>query len=430
MHDEDGSVNFSDFYHNVTKRVRTSGPAYSRYVATPQILIQNIIRGSDKVRYQVCWRGAHQRFPDLLTDAYKHSGEIPAYIRAIQGHSGATRLDLTKMTAWEVTEEHADVLFHAGWRHNIDSILRNGLLAGGATEQSGRRQHCYFSIRDPRHAARGQERPVTSGVTQRPYPIHDKFINALYQINLRRARELGLRFYQTPSLAVLCDENIPPECILKITDMHDQVLYMNKLLSDWASGDRPAYSDQGSAFSNAILNYNLFNYHGEIQFENIDTRPETDAIFMKQYCCRFHDERICNKCGTFNIKGLVYCVKCGAAEPQEPSMASILISAQDQLAFTYAELRPLIFKANYQYRGKVTGEAAILRGRAKKHLQRAQRGTLQSDGILRSFSSIVERWDYDDIYRASCIKEGLSREDAVRYDYIALQPPQKSKDAI
>ena len=114
------------------------------------------------------------------------------------------------MEAWEVNEQHTFILYHTGWRYNIDSILRNGIIAGGAVDKPGRRQHCYFSLRDPRPAAGGDPRrddsdcseDIAYGITTRAYPIHNKNMDALYQIDIKRARELGLHFYQTPSLAV------------------------------------------------------------------------------------------------------------------------------------------------------------------------------------------------------------------------------------
>ena len=66
-------------------------------------------------------------------------------------------------------------------------------------------------------------------------------------------------FYQTPSCAVLCDENVPPECILKVTDMYDQILYINEPLVNSAPGDRQAYPMQGTALSEANILYDLAN---------------------------------------------------------------------------------------------------------------------------------------------------------------------------
>ena len=376
LHDEDGSVIFKLFYQRMTERLWNAiQKGCVQYVSSPQVLLHTIIRGSDKVRYQICWQEAQPKYPELLSEAYRNSDITPIYIRAVQGHSGTKELDTQKMSTWEVNEKHTYILYHAGHRHNIDSILRNGLLAGGVTDKPSRRKHCYFSIRDPRRAARGDPSvkkawgdpsgrreeqedaaDVASGITTRPYPIHDKNLDALYQIDLKRARELGLHFYQTPSYAVLCDENIPPECILKITDMRDQVLYRNELLLACAPGDRPAYVQIGTALQNTKFHFDIDASsldRSTIDVELIPDKTERDALFMKQYCCKFHNERICVKCHTFNMKGLVHCVSCGAAEQREPSKAKgTYVSVQDQIEFTNAELRTLVYKQNYKCRGK------------------------------------------------------------------------------
>ena len=451
LHATDGSVVFSNFYKAMTDEMwRTVGNGCVQFISSPQLMIQSIIRGSDRIRYQICWQRETSAVPDLMSGAFASSSLSPIYIRAVQGHSGKTKVDLSLMKAWEVTTEHTYILFHAGWRHNMDSILRNGLLAGGATEKPGRRQHCYFSIRDPRVAAPGDQsttyyptdrdkEEIATGITTRAYPIHDKALDAMYQIDLRRAKELGLHFYQTPSLAVLCDSNIPPECIIKITDMPGQVLYRNEHLLACAPGDRPAYIMKGTDIANARLFFKApvgpFDTPvGPFTWEDCKMqldKSDRDAMFMKQYCCAFHNERICTRCHTFNFKGLIHCVVCGAAEQSDVSHATgSFVSVRDQIEFTNAELKTLVYKQNFKYRGKLTGEYAILKARARKHLKRALKGTLQLDGTYRKFTSVLDRWDNDEYYRTTLInKEDLSREDAAYYDQLASMPTEEKKMA-
>ena len=132
---------------------------------------------------------------------------------------------------------------------------------------------------------------------------------------------------------------------------------------------------------------------------------------------------------TFNTKTLVHCVKCGAAEQREPSKAKgTFVSVQDQVEFTNAELRTLVYKMNSKYRGKITNADALLKSRAGKHLKRAKNGAKQQDGSRRSFNSIVERWDNDEGYRTQLeTEENLTREDAVHYDYLASLPAEEVK---
>ena len=50
------------------------------------------------------------------------------------------------------------------------------------------------------------------------------------------------------------------------------------------------------------------------------------------------------------------------------------------------------------------------------------------DGTHRTFNSIVERWDNDERYRSQLItEEGLTREDAEYYDYLAALPTEVIK---
>ena len=92
LHDTDGSVLFKLFYQHMTEKLwKSVKKDCVPYASSPQVLLQTIIRGSDKVRYQVRWQDAKPKFPELLTDAYGRSDITPIYIRAVQGHSGAPK---------------------------------------------------------------------------------------------------------------------------------------------------------------------------------------------------------------------------------------------------------------------------------------------------------------------------------------------------
>ena len=437
LHDKDASVLFKLFYQRMTQELwRALGEECKQYVRSPQILLQTIIRGSDKVRYQVCWQTSKQLFPELMTEAYRNSDETPIYIRAVQGHSGDVKVDINLLNTWEVTEKHTFLLYHAGYRHNIDSILRNGLLAGGVKSWKGRRNHCYFSIMDNRNVARGDpsvksargdpcsgddededdKEGILRGVTTRPYPAHHTDLDTQYQIDVRRARELGLHFYQTPSCAVLCDECIPPECISKIIDWDGHVLYRNADLSKCAPGDRPAYVQAGSDLSRTKFHYDYSQCSTNWDTVKIDkAKAERSALFMKQYCSRFHNENICAKCYTFNLKGLIYCVKCGATGRVDPSKTrcpSALTAAQDHIDFANAELKTLVWKANPKFRGRITNPDSLLRKRAKKHLQSAKQ---------KGFRSIIERYNICETYRKNCKDGDLTIEDVLKLQELAEQ---------
>ena len=134
---------------------------------------------------------------------------------------------------------------------------------------------------------------------------------------------------------------------------------------------------------------------------------------MKQYCSKFHTENICVKCLTFNTRGLIHCTKCGMLGNQDPSRTrSGFISAQDQIDFANAELKTLVYKENIHFRGKVTDPNAQLRQRARKHLKSAKK---------KGYDSIIARYDDEETYRKNITDEGLTREDMLRQDQLALQ---------
>ena len=87
------------------------------------------------------------------------------------------------------------------------------------------------------------------------------------------------------------------------------------------------------------------------------------------------------------------------------------MSVQDQVEFANAELRTLVYKMNFKFRGKITDSDVLLRNRAKKHLKSA---------IKKGFATNVERWDKDEVYRTNMQKdENLTRRDMEHYDHLA-----------
>ena len=90
-------------------------------------------------------------------------------------------------------------------------------------------------------------------MTTSPCQIHDPELDALYLIDVKRANELGLHFYQTQSLAVLCDDNVPPECIVKVISMDNKTLYKDEYLTSVAPGDRLANVVVGPSVARANI---------------------------------------------------------------------------------------------------------------------------------------------------------------------------------
>ena len=126
------------------------------------------------------------------------------------------------------------------------------------------------------------------------------------------------------------------------------------------------------------------------------------------------------------MKGVVHCIKCGAIEHRDPARSrGTFVTAQDQIDFTNAELRTLVYKANPRYRGKIKDEDVLLIKRARNHQKRAQKGVKQLDGSVKKFKNCVERWDRDERYRQQLEEdEKLTREDMMLYDDLAALPKQ------
>ena len=81
--------------------------------------------------------------------------------------------------------------------------------------------------------------------------------DALYLVDVDRATELDLKFYQTQSLAVLCEDNIPPECIAAVITIDGNMLYKNDYLYDIAPGDRPANVAVGHDLARTTLHVKI-----------------------------------------------------------------------------------------------------------------------------------------------------------------------------
>ena len=75
---------------------------------------------------------------------------------------------------------------------------------------------------------------------------------------------------------------------------------------------------------------------------------------------------------------------------------------------------PLKFKQNHTYRGRITGEKAKQRRKAIKHRKAA----------LKRYTSVVDRWDNDKLYRDNCMADKMTRADAIELDVIATQKAQ------
>ena len=120
----------------MVEKIKKTNKDYKDYCNNGPALIQSIIRGANVARFAVCWPGGKPPTPFLMSvDKFLNTNLNPIYIKALQGHSGVEMIQDKVDTNWEVYIQHTPFLYHSGFRHNLDSILRNGLLAGVRSPQ-------------------------------------------------------------------------------------------------------------------------------------------------------------------------------------------------------------------------------------------------------------------------------------------------------
>ena len=143
------------------------------------------------------------------------------------------------------TDTQHGQLYHYGLRKHLDSILRCGLIAGGSTATDSAEQwKCYFSIRSPKDdtsrddplnaddpssgsAGRPARPRATSKVNDVVFPP-DAHADTIFTIDIALANQMGTEFYQDVENAVFCDNNLPPECIIKVESLRRDILLFEK----------------------------------------------------------------------------------------------------------------------------------------------------------------------------------------------------------
>ena len=193
--------------------------------------------GGPKRKYQYC--------PDYL-------GSI-IYLRALQGHSGDSIIDLSMQDHVLITPGIFPYVYHVGSNFNIPSILSNGLIPGGL-ELSGR-QSVFFLPIDPRDENHQDPENIDYSVPRRARYVQNSWKrhqDTVFWIDIDHGIiKEGLRFYQTKSNAIILQGVLPPSCIVKAERLKGgEPLYKRQYLSprpppkiylrndlDWARGN-------------------------------------------------------------------------------------------------------------------------------------------------------------------------------------------------
>ena len=165
--------------------------------------LQHIFQGSSKMRFKYCQNSPPNCF---------------LYIRAIQGHTGGNLKALELMGHVAIPYKWKEFLFHSGCSLDVTSILTSGLIAGGRESKEGR-QTIFFTPPNSFGDNPDEEEPGDDVPKPRTVHFHSQWKNtqdAVYWINLARAQDKGLRFWQTRSHAVIVYSSVPADCIYKV----------------------------------------------------------------------------------------------------------------------------------------------------------------------------------------------------------------------
>ena len=130
-----------------------------------------------------------------------------------------------------------EYLFHRGCSFNCTSILQSGLIAGGRASREGR-QTVFFTPLNPFGDNPDEERPSDDFSKPREVHYHSKWKtiqDAVCWVNLARAQDKGLRFWQTRSNDVIVFNSVPVDCIYEVISQQGERTLFERL-----STPRPA----------------------------------------------------------------------------------------------------------------------------------------------------------------------------------------------
>ena len=101
----------------------------------------------------------------------------------------------------------------------IGQVTNPCSLIAGARESKEGRQSIFFTLLNP-HGDNPDEEELSDDLSKpRKVHHHSKWKSrqdAVYWINLARAQEKGLQFWQTRSHAIIVDTSVPADCIYKV----------------------------------------------------------------------------------------------------------------------------------------------------------------------------------------------------------------------
>ena len=156
------------------------------------------------------------------------------YLRALQGHSGDSIIDLAMQDHVLISPGIFPYIYHVGSNFNISSILSNGLIPGG--QELSTRQSVFFLPVDPRDENHRDPENIDYSVPRRARYVQNtwkRHQDTVFwiDIDLGIIKE-GLKFYQTRSNAIILQGVLPPSCIVRAERLKGgEPLYKRQYLS-------------------------------------------------------------------------------------------------------------------------------------------------------------------------------------------------------
>ena len=141
------------------------------------------------------------------------------YIRAIQGPTSGNLMAPVLLRHVALPYNWKESMFHKGSSFDCTSILKSGLVAGGRTSKDGRLTLFFAPLNPTLENEPGET--LTSDDFTKPRMEHyrSKWRTcqcAVYWVNLARAQDEGLQFWQRWSNAIAENSSLQPECIYKV----------------------------------------------------------------------------------------------------------------------------------------------------------------------------------------------------------------------
>ena len=156
------------------------------------------------------------------------------YLRALQGHSGDSIIDLVMQDHVLISPRIFPFFYHVGSNFNIPSILSNGLILGGL--ELSRRQSLFFLPVDPRDENHRDPETIDYSVPRRARYMQNNWKrhqDTVFWIDIDLGIiKKGLKFYQTRSNAIILQGVLPPSCIVRAERLKGgEPLYKRQYLS-------------------------------------------------------------------------------------------------------------------------------------------------------------------------------------------------------